>query len=77
MKRTVVVGALFVALLTTAAGAAPLLPEQRFAEKLGAPSPHWIFVYDVNYLGYLDSKVYLFDADTGSMLGMLSTANPG
>ena len=43
------------------------------SEKLGAPSPHWFFVYDANFLGYLDSKVYLFDGDTGSMLGMLST----
>ncbi len=47
--------------------------EQSFSEKLGAPKPHWFFVYDVNFLGYLDSKVYLFDGDTGSMLGMLST----
>ena len=43
------------------------------SEKLGAPKPHWFFVYDANFFGYLDSKVYLFDGDTGSMLGMLST----
>ena len=55
------------------AGPAPLQPERATAEKLGPPKPHWFFVYDSNFLGYLDSKVYLFDGDTGSMLGMLST----
>jgi methylamine dehydrogenase heavy chain len=74
MKRSLVVGgALLCAFVATAADVAPLQPEQASVEKLGAPSPHWVFVYDVNFLGYLDSKVYLFDADTGSMLGMLST----
>ena len=52
---------------------AGLQAEQSFSEKLGAKSPHWFFVMDANYLGYLDTKVYLFDGDTGSMLGMLST----
>ena len=46
---------------------------RRRSEKLGALKPHWFFVYDTNFLGYLDSKVYLFDGDTGTMLGMLST----
>jgi len=73
MKRTIVAGALFAALWTVGSGAAPLQAEQRFVEKLGPPGPHWIFVYDENFLGYLDSKVYLFDADNGTMLGMLST----
>ena len=31
----------------------------------------------MNFIGYLDSKVYLFDGDTGSMLGMLSTGACG
>ncbi len=52
---------------------APLVAEQIGVAKLGAPTPHWLFVGDTNFLGYLDSKVYLFDGDTGAMLGMLST----
>ncbi len=54
-------------------GTAPLQPEQTSAETLGPLQPHWLFVNDTNFLGYLDSKVYLFDGDSGAMLGMLST----
>ena len=50
-----------------------LQSEQASVVKLGARNPHWVFVNDSNFLGYLDSKVYLFDGDTGAMLGMLST----
>jgi len=75
-----VVAALLAAALPAMAAApvpAPLQPERATAEKLGPPKPHWFFVYDSNFLGYLDSKVYLFDGDTGSMLGMLSTGTWG
>ena len=68
MKRTIVAGSLIVALSATGSAAAPLQAEQKFVETLGSPSPHWIFVYDGNLLGYLDSKVYLFDADNGEVL---------
>ena len=45
MKKSCVVGgALLFALGATAADVAPLQPEQASVEKLGAPSPHWIFV---------------------------------
>jgi methylamine dehydrogenase heavy chain len=50
----------------------PLAVEQAHVATLGAPTPHWILVNDFNALGPMDSKVYLFDADTGTMLGMLS-----
>lgn len=56
-----------------AAGIAPLAAEQPTVEQLGPPGPHWILVNDINFLGYMDSKVYLFDAGVGAMLGMLST----
>ncbi len=56
-----------------AATVAPLQAEQATSEKLGALKPHWFFVADTNFLGYLDSKEYLYDGDTGAMLGMLST----
>ncbi len=88
MKRRWVAGAFCVVLALVAARGsaatepdaakiAPLAAEQSFSEKLGTPSPHWFFVNDVNFIGYLDSKVYLFDGDTGSMLGMLSTGTWG
>jgi methylamine dehydrogenase heavy chain len=51
----------------------PLPVESARVEVLTAPSPHWILVNDFNGPGTADSKVYLFDADTGRMLGMLST----
>jgi methylamine dehydrogenase heavy chain len=51
----------------------PLALEQSTIEKLGPAQPHWIVVNDFNALGPMDSKVYLFDADSGAMLGMLST----
>jgi methylamine dehydrogenase heavy chain len=74
-----VVAALLVAAMSTSAAdaPAPLQAERATAEKLGPPKPHWFFVYDSNFLGYIDSKVYLFDGDTGTMLGMLSTGTWG
>jgi methylamine dehydrogenase heavy chain len=52
---------------------APLAVETPRVQTLGTPHPHWILVNDFNALGPMDSKVYLFDADSGTMLGMLST----
>jgi len=52
----------------------PALPnEQPRVETLPELSPHWFLVNDFNGPGTMDSKVYLFDADSGRMLGMLST----
>jgi methylamine dehydrogenase heavy chain len=51
----------------------PLAVEQPTVATLGPPHPHWILVNDFNALGPMDSKVYLFDADSGTTLGMLST----
>ncbi len=42
-------------------------------EQLGRPSAHWVIVNDMNFVGLMDSKVYIVDADAGTMLGMLST----
>ncbi len=53
--------------------AEPLQPEVSTVEKLGAPSPHWLLINDMNFLGYMDSKVLLIDTDTGRMLGQMST----
>lgn len=49
-----------------------LSAEQIFVEALPAPGPHWLLVNDAVY-AMTDTRAYLFDADTGSMLGMLST----
>ncbi len=63
------------AILTAAmtASAEDLVPELAVVEKVGKPTPHWLVLNDPNFLGYLDSKVYLIDTDDGRMLGMLST----
>jgi methylamine dehydrogenase heavy chain len=56
-----------------ARAAEPLAAEAYFTESLPQSSPHWVFVNDFNFFGYLDGKVYLFDGDSGQMLGMMST----
>ena len=50
----------------------PLQAESYFTETLGPSTPHWVVVNDMNFIGYMDSKIYLFDGDSGAMLGMLS-----
>lgn len=54
-------------------GAEPLKAETYFTATLPKPTPHWVFVNDMNFLGYVDGKVYLIDAGAGKMLGMMST----
>ena len=58
--------------LAVPALAEPIAPESLRVETLGSPSPHWLIANDANFLGYMDSKVYLFDGDSGEMLGMIS-----
>lgn len=71
------IGAVLLGLLpavpTRASELPPLPVETARVERLDSPSPHWILVNDFNGPGTVDSKVYLYDADTGRMLGMLST----
>jgi methylamine dehydrogenase heavy chain len=70
--RSVAVAALLGG-VANAAEPPPLESETISVERLEAPGAHWIVVNDYNFSGYMDSKVYLFDADSGTMLGMLST----
>lgn len=42
-------------------------------ETLGEPGPHWFWANDVAFFNMADGRTYLYDADTGKMLGMLST----
>lgn len=50
----------------------PLKPETVYVQRLGQPSPHWLILNDPNFLGNMDSKIYLIDADRNHMLGMLA-----
>ena len=40
---------------------------------LDAPKPHWFWANDVAFFNMADGRTYLYDADNGEMLGMLST----
>ena len=42
-------------------------------ESLTEPSAHWLWVMDPNYIAMPDGRATLFDADSGRMLGMIST----
>lgn len=41
------------------------------------PSPHRVYVHDVNFDSMIDGRSYVVDGDTGEMLGMLSTGYGG
>lgn len=71
-------GGAFLALLLTlpalaAAQPDPLPLDRPHVEKLGEPGPHWFWANDVSFFNMADGRAYLFDADSGRMLGMLST----
>ena len=54
--------------------AADLAPETPYVETLPeGPRDHWVAIGDLNPLGNVDTRVVLYDADAGKMLGMLST----
>ncbi|HET6630932.1 MAG TPA: amine dehydrogenase large subunit [Woeseiaceae bacterium] len=60
---------LFLAL--PAAAEVPL--ETPHVATLGEPAPHWFWADDVAFFNMADGRAYLYDADSGRMLGMLST----
>ena len=72
MKNLWWLGMSFVMAVGPANAAEPLQAESYFTETLGPSTPHWVVVNDMNFIGYMDSKIYLFDGDSGAMLGMLS-----
>lgn len=54
--------------------AADLPAETPYVESLpDGPRDHWVALGDLNPLGSPDTRVVLFDADKGKMLGLLST----
>jgi methylamine dehydrogenase heavy chain len=69
------IGLLAAALAGSGAPAwAQLPPEPSGVAQLPAsPSPHWVWINDMNFDSIPDGKAYLVDGDTGRMLGMLST----
>jgi methylamine dehydrogenase heavy chain len=53
--------------------AAELPIDKMRVETLGEPGPHWFWANDVAFFNMADGRTYLYDADSGKMLGMLST----
>lgn len=65
---------LFALLLPGGAAEAQLQPEPLVRQDLPANgSAHWVWVNDIVFHHMADGKAFLFDGDSGSMLGMLST----
>ncbi|MGV8995759.1 MAG: amine dehydrogenase large subunit [Parvibaculaceae bacterium] len=76
MKTRGVIGLSVAALLAFSmpARANDLAPETAHVETLPDGSrDHWVALGDLNPLGSLDTRVVLFDADKGTMLGQLNT----
>jgi len=65
---------LFALLLPGGAAEAQLQPEPLVRQDLPVTgSTHWVWVNDIVFHHMADGKAFLFDGDSGSMLGMLST----
>lgn len=53
---------------------AQLQPEELTQETLAETmQPHWVWVNDVSFDRMIDGRAYLLDADSGQMLGMVSS----
>jgi methylamine dehydrogenase heavy chain len=74
-SRTATAGitASLLCLLLAASAAAELPVDKMRVETLGEPGPHWFWANDVAFFNMADGRTYLYDADSGKMLGMLST----
>lgn len=59
--------------MLSATSSAQLAPDTLRVESLDEPGPHWFWVHDVAFFNMADGRTYLYDADSGEMLGMLST----
>jgi methylamine dehydrogenase heavy chain len=49
------------------------IPESIGTRELSAPGPHWVWIDDDAYVTAVDGRAWLVDADSGELLGMLST----
>lgn len=72
MATRIIAGfALGLLLCFPAAAEVPL--DRPHVEELGEPGPHWFWADDVAFFNMADGRAYLYDADSGQMLGMIST----
>lgn len=65
--------AAFVTAILSAPVAAEVAPDSPGVKSLGKPGAHWFWAHDVAFFNMADGRTYLFDGDSGDMLGMLST----
>lgn len=72
MAIRTVATAIITLLLALTAGAEVPVDKPRVVA-LDAPQPHWFWANDVAFFNMADGRTYLYDADSGGMLGMLST----
>jgi len=72
-SRIAIVAATLLALAVAPYSArAQLAPDQMTSYKLGAPSPHWAYIFDSPISVPQVSKVYILDTDARKMLGQLN-----
>jgi methylamine dehydrogenase heavy chain len=60
-------------LLLWARAATAALPEETGVATVSAHGAHWIWVDDLTLYNDIDGRAFLYDADDGRLLGMLST----
>lgn len=73
MKETATITAAMLGLLLASSVTAEVPIDRPRVETLGEPGPHWFWANDVAFFNMADGRTYLYDADSGKMLGMLST----
>ena len=72
-RKTGIHAALLLGAVLCTADASAQIPEAIGTLELPAPGPHWVWVDDETYFNSADGRAYLVDADSGALLGMLST----
>jgi methylamine dehydrogenase heavy chain len=58
-------------ILAQASAYAQLHPDQMKSYTLGAPSPHWVYVLDPQFVSPQVSKIVVVDTDAGKLLGQV------
>ena len=72
MRRRVI-GLATVGILLAGAAPAVLEVEKITTAVLPEPAPHWVWVNDLNFFTLESTRAFLFDGDTGDMLGQIPT----
>ena len=79
MKNTSLIFTLLLSMISTplvsAADMAPLNADKfGIIEKVPAtPGPHWLWLYDTNFIAFSDGRAHLVDGDTGRYFGSPNT----